>query len=71
MYSNKTDKWLSLQAVCISFWINLSALNRDIFIMAAHSVEKCSGFAKTLWKILLLPVAVSHFVALPRSEHIF
>lgn len=71
MYSNKTDKWLSLQTVCTSFWINLSALNGDIITVAAHSAEQCSGFAKALWKILLLPVAVSHSVELPRSKHIF
>lgn len=53
------------------FWINLSPLNRVIITTAANSAEKCPVLAKALWKILLLPVAVSHSVALPRREHIF
>lgn len=62
---------MALPSDSLHFWINLSALNRDIITTAANSAEKCSVLAKALWKILLLPVAVSHSVALPRSEHIF
>lgn len=36
--------------------------------MAAHSAEKCSGLAKALWKLLWLPFADSHSVALPRRN---
>lgn len=62
---------MALPSDSLHFWINLSALNRDIITTAANISEKCSVLAKALWKILLLPVAVSHSVALPRSEHIF